>query len=166
MRWLLAFGLLLLGGCGYHLVGQGVSGVVPEGVTSASLHANSTPLAEALLLEFKALWQGNTHLPKLQDTRESGASHIVVRIEQSSETFSPIGFDASGLAVQYRLSITAALRMYRQHTLIWQAESVLVSARVFAGDDPSVVEAERVRLRRQLTRRWARQAMARLQSGF
>ncbi len=165
MKRLLAIALLL-GGCGYHLVGQGKATVIPEGVRTASLEAEQSAVAGRLLLAFKALWQGNTHLPPLRDEAADDAAHVTVRIEQASETFSPIGFDAAGLAVQYRLSMRGALRMYRQDALIWQAESIAVSADVFVGSNPSVIESERARLREQLEDDWARQAMARMQSGF
>ena len=156
---------LCLSSCGYHLVGQGNSSVIPSGVQSAWLEAGASPKAQALRLELAALWQENKHLPVLDDVKPS-KTHITVRLEQVQETFSPIGFDASGLAVQYRLSIAATLRMYQENSLIWQARGILVSADVFAGDDPSVIESERTRLTKQLQTSWARAALARLQSGF
>jgi hypothetical protein len=134
-------------------------------VQSAWLEAGASPKAQALRLELAALWQENKHLPVLDDVKPSN-KHITVRLEQAQEIFSPIGFDASGLAVQYRLSISATLRMYQENSLIWQAHGILVSADVFAGDDPSVIESERTRLTKQLQTSWARAALARLQSGF
>jgi len=159
------FIVLLLSSCGYHLVGQGDSSVIPDGVQSAWLETGSSAQEQALRLELAALWQENEHLPVLDDVKPS-KTHITVRLEQVREVFSPIGFDASGLAVQYRLSISATLRIYQNNSLIWQAHSILVSADVFAGDDPSVIESERARLTKQLQTSWARAALARLQSGF
>ncbi|WP_038249293.1 LPS-assembly lipoprotein LptE [Ghiorsea bivora] len=159
------FFALLLSSCGYHLVGQGDGSVIPSGVQSAWLETGSTAQEQALRLELAALWQENEHLPVLDDVKPS-QTHITVRLEQVRETFSPIGFDAAGLAVQYRLSISATLRMYQDNSLIWQARGILVSADVFAGDDPSVIESERARLTKQLQTSWARAALARLQSGF
>ena len=157
--------VLLLGGCGYHLVGQGESKVIPSEVQTAWLETDASAKNKALLLELEVLWQGNKHLPALNDVKEN-KTHVTVRIEQISENFTPIGFDAAGLAVQYRLSISATLRMYQDSSLIWKADGVLVSADVFAGDDPSVIESERARLTKQLQTSWARAALARLQSGF
>ncbi|MDQ7002807.1 MAG: hypothetical protein Q9N02_09005 [Ghiorsea sp.] len=156
---------LLLSSCGYHLVGQGESTVIPHGVETAWLEADASSQGQALQLELAALWQENSRLPALHDVKPNKA-HVTVRIEQVHETFSPIGFDAAGLAVQYRLSISATLRMYQAGSLIWQASGVLVSADVFAGNDPSVIESERARLTKQLQISWAKSALARLQSGF
>jgi len=156
---------LLLSGCGYHLVGQGDSSVIPNGVQSAWLEAKGSAQAQTLRLELAALWQENKYLPALDNVKPS-KMHVTIRLEQVREIFSPIGFDASGLAVQYRLSISATLRMYQENSLIWQARGILVSADVFAGDDPSVIESERGRLTKQLQTSWARAALARLQSGF
>jgi len=157
--------LLLLTSCGYHLVGQGESNVIPSDVQTAWLESGKSSKGQGLRMELEVLWQGNKHLPALDHVKPN-KTHVVVRIEQASETFTPIGFDAAGLAVQYRLSISATLRMYQASSLIWQANNILVSADVFAGDDPSVIESERARLTKQLQTSWARAALARLQSGF
>ncbi|MDQ6979849.1 MAG: hypothetical protein Q9M46_00060 [Ghiorsea sp.] len=166
MRLSLYFALaLILTSCGYHLVGQGESNVIPSEVQTAWLESGKSAKGQALRMELEVLWQGNKHLPSLDHVKPN-KTHVTVRIEQVSENFIPIGFDAAGLAVQYRLSISATLRMYQESSLIWQANNILVSADVFAGDDPSVIESERARLTKQLQTSWARAALARLQSGF
>ncbi|MDX8388591.1 MAG: hypothetical protein R8M46_08715 [Ghiorsea sp.] len=156
---------LLLTSCGYHLVGQGSSTVIPDDVTSATLVPDSGKYGKSLLAELTPLWQQNKYLPALQPQRSS-LEHVTVRIEQPRNQFTPVGFDASGLAIQYRLQVSAVLKVYQEGTMIWQSGVVLVHADVFAGSDPSVIEAERERLNEQLMQEWAKDAMSRLTSGF
>lgn len=157
--------ILMLTSCGYHLVGQGESAYIPKGVVSANLQSTERADTQPLLAALTQAWEGNTYLPSLQD-ESFGQESVVLRIEKQNITFNPTGFDASGLAIQYRLNISAVLNMYQEHQLIWQSGTVAVFADVFEGSDSSVIEAERVRLTEQLQHQWAQQALARLQSGF
>ncbi|MDX8384650.1 MAG: hypothetical protein R8M45_11255 [Ghiorsea sp.] len=163
--------LLLLSSCGYHLVGQGESVVIPQGVTSASLSVvgDDKPWLE----ELSEQWQQHADLPSLQDesvrgrvSEKAGEQHITMRVEQALETFSPIAFAASGLAIQYRFQLQAMLQMYQKEKLIWSSDAVVVSADVFGKDNPSVIEAERVRLGSVLRQQWVKEALNRLNSGF
>ena len=154
---------LLLSSCGYHLVGQGKSVVIPQGVTSASLSVLGD---DALLLEkLSQQWQQHASLPAL-GKGSLATQHIRMRIERVSETFSPVAFAASGLAIQYRLQLQAVLHMYQEERLVWSSDAVVVNADVFGKDNPSVIEAERVRLGTVLRQQWAKEALNRLNSGF
>lgn len=168
VAWLL---LVLLGvaGCGYHLVGQGGGSAIPQGVESAALWASSDATGKALLAEFQHVWVQYPTLPMLSEGQ--GEKHVVLRIEQAKNTFVPVAFDALGLAIQYRLSMSGILNMYQEQALLWSSGTVLVSANVFgdsasSANNPSIVEAERETLTEQLHVRWAEQAMSRLKSGF
>lgn len=164
LRLLLGVSLLLTS-CGYHLIGQGTSSVIPSGVSSASLEQNSGEHGKQLLVELQYLWKNDDSLPTLQPP-ESEQEHIVFRIEQASNTFSAMGFDASGLAIQYRVQISGVLSMYQKDTLMWQSGVILSNADIYIGADPSIAEAERERLTGQLEQQWAQDAFARLKSGF
>ncbi len=155
---------LLLPSCGYHLVGQGKATVIPEGVSSASLQASSEPEAKQLLPELIFLWKAKASLPRLEE--QATEPHVTLRIEQAETVLTPTAFDASGLAIQYRLQVSALLNMYQQNKLIWQSGILTVYADVFGGTNPTVIEAERERLTEKLRQQWAKEALARLQSGF
>ncbi len=156
---------LLLSACGYHLVGQGKSTVIPEGVSSATLVASSGSEAGALFPELIFLWQRNQALPQLT-ADQTAENHVTLRIEQAGTEFIPIAYDANGLASHYRLQISGRLNMYQHSGLIWQSGVISVHANVFGDSNPSVIEAERERLTEQLRQRWAKEALNRLLSGF
>jgi len=151
--------------CGYHLVGHGTMTVIPEGVTTASLEAMQGGNAKNLLTELQYQWQQKTDLPALVKEKV-GAEHVTLRIENASASFAPAAFDASGLAIQYRVRISAVLNMYQHDELIWGSGAVLESADIFEASDPSFTEAERTRLTEQLNQEWAKDALTRLRSGF
>ncbi|MDQ6976496.1 MAG: hypothetical protein Q9M75_00105, partial [Ghiorsea sp.] len=91
MRLSLYFALaLILTSCGYHLVGQGESNVIPSEVQTAWLESGKSAKGQALRMELEVLWQGNKHLPSL-DYVKPNKTHVTVRIEQVSENFIPIG---------------------------------------------------------------------------
>jgi len=165
MYKLLFIASLMLTSCGYHLVGHGTATVIPEGVITATLEANQNGVDRNLLAELKYQWQQKDNLPTLAD-EGMGEEHITLRIEKVKVSFTPAAFDASGLAIQYRLSIGGMLSMYQQDTLIWGSGEILESADIFEGSDPSVTEAERNKWTEQLTQEWAKDALSRLRSGF
>jgi len=165
LKGFVAFAFLLTS-CGYHLVGQGDGSVFPQEVNTATLQSNASLTGKAIAAELNFIWQQRTSLPTLEARDSGNKEHAVVRIEQENIVFTPVGFDASGLAMQYRLQLSAILKMYQQDALIWQSGSIMVYADVFGASDPSVTEAERERLTEQLYKTWAKEALARLQSGF
>ena len=164
---------LLLSACGYHLVGQGDSSVIPEDVTSASLTTNAGKDGKVLLAELQQQWLQRDSLPPLRDGGDSGDNkhHVTVRIEQANTAFVPVAFDASGLAIQYQLRVSAVLQMYRSDALLWSSGVVSSSADIFGdatalANNPASIEAEKETLSEQLYQKWAQDALARLQSGF
>ncbi|HID36846.1 MAG TPA: hypothetical protein EYP39_05650 [Ghiorsea sp.] len=171
MRLLLTLTLVvLLTSCGYHLVGQGKSNVIPEQVVSASLTSQGAAQDKALLAELRQAWIQRKSLPVLQDKTQN-TQHVSLRIESASEVFTPVAFNVSGLAIQYRLSVSASLKMYQNNALIWQSGLVVSSADIFGDaaaltNNPASIEAERETLLEQLRKQWAQDALARLQSGF
>jgi len=161
---------LSLNACGYHLVGQGKSSVIPNSVTSANLTTNAGMKGKVLLSELRQRWLQNSSLPTL-DEEDSGKNHIIIRIENASETFTPVAFDSSGLAIQYRLSVLGMLNMYQENTLIWSSGIVSSSADIFGdasalANNPTSIEAEKETLVEQLREKWAQDSLARLLSGF
>lgn len=156
---------LLMTSCGYHLVGQGAATVIPSEVLTAHLSSQAGVEYQALLKQLKISWGQRKNLPVLQDTT-SLVNHITLRIEQATESFVPVTFDAAGLAIQYRLQVRAVLNMYQEHDLLWGSGAVMVSGDVFGDVNPSAIEAERAELLENLRQQWAKEAMNRLQSGF
>ncbi len=159
---------LLLTSCGYHLVGQGDGSVIPKDVTSARLTTNAGEQGKILLAELQQLWTQYDSLPPLENDTITEET-VVLRIEQVAQTFSPITFDAAGLALQYQLSVSGVLNLYQQDGLLWSSGVVSVRGQVFGeagSNNPSTIEAERETLAEQLHKQWAQDAMARLQSGF
>lgn len=165
LKWFVVLTFLLTS-CGYHLVGQGDGSVFPQMVNTATLQSNASLTGKSIAAELSFIWQQQALLPALEAGNSLNKEHVVVRIEQENIVFMPVGFDASGLAVQYRLQLSAMLRMYHQNALIWQSGAIMVYADVFGASDPSVTEAERERLTEQLYKMWAKEALARLKSGF
>ncbi|MDQ7004845.1 MAG: hypothetical protein Q9N67_08010 [Ghiorsea sp.] len=162
---------LMLTSCGYHLVGQGKSNVIPEGVESASLTSQGAQQDKALLAELRQAWMQRDALPSLNVEAAEAQKHVSLRIEGASEAFTPVAFDASGLAIQYRLSVSGILQMYQDSKLIWGSGQVVSSADIFGDaaaltNNPASIEAEREALIEQLRKQWAQDALARLQSGF
>ncbi len=165
---------LLLSACGYHLVGQGKSAVIPQGTTSATLLSDGSRLGKILLGELQQQWLQKASLPSLHDKNPSqnlDTRHVTLRIESPNETFIPVAFDGSGLAIQYRLSVTGVLNMYQENTLIWRSGVISSNADIFGdasalANNPTAIEAERETLVEQLRKQWAQEALARLQSGF
>ena len=156
---------LTLFSCGYHLVGHGTETVIPEGVSTATLETLPGVNVRNLLEELKYLWRQKSDLPALSSEKVN-PEQVTLRIEGSKIVFTASAFDASGLAIQYRLSISAALNMYQHNSLIWSSGDVIESADIFEGADPSVTEAERERYTEQLNKEWAKDVLSRLRSGF
>ncbi len=147
--------------------------MIPSDVTSASLTTNAGKAGKILLAELKQLWLQQDDLPTLVDGKGGSGNkhHIILRIEQAKTAFVPVAFDASGLAIQYQLRVSAVLQMYRNDALLWSSGVVSSSADIFGdatalANNPASIEAEKETLSEQLYRKWAREALARLQSGF
>ena len=168
-RTLLIATLLTLTSCGYHLVGHGDGvGVIPEDVKTVSLQSNNdvgNKLASELKRHFSNKSSDGYALVAFDDVEDLEA-HASVRLEQAAEQFVPSAYDSSGVASQYRLTISGNLRVYRSGKILWESGSIAESGDVFVAGGPAGVEASRSRIQRDLRTQWASRAWNRLSSGF
>jgi len=168
-RTLLIATSLLLGSCGYHLVGHGDgAGVIPADVRTVSLQATNE-VAKTLMpgLERHFLRQsGESYELVATGKTVDSERHAAIRLEQASESFVPSAFDSTGVATQYRLTISGNIRVYRGGKVIWDSGLISEAGDVFVTGGPSGVEASRSRIQRDLRKQWAGRAWSRLSSGF
>jgi len=164
---LLAVLLLLPASCGYRLVGQGgESGVIPAEVMTLSVQATNT-IARGLAPGLKRqLARGGRYAVVSGKEPVDDATHALLRIDQASELFAPSAYDASGIATQYRMRLTAAVRIYRAGKLFWESGAIVVAGDVFVAGGPASIESSRERIRRDLQKEWVQTVMARIRSGF
>jgi len=165
LLWLL---LPLLSGCGYHLAGSGEGeGAVPDDVQTLSLQAAGAEAQQLLPLLRRQIERGASGYALVDnDTVVAAESHARLMLQSVSEHFVPSAYDATGVALQYRLTLTVTLQLYRQGALIWSSGAMRVSGDVYVSGGPASIEASRQRLLRELRSEWARQAWSRLRSGF
>jgi len=156
---------LLLSGCGYHLVGQGDgSGAIPEDVVSISMRSGdavATRLAAGLKQQLK---QGGESRFDVQ--RGDAETRAEIGIESVSESFVPSAYDKSGIASQYRMNLSARVRIYRAGKVIWESGILSVSGDVFVAGGPAGIESSRERIRHDLQKEWVLAAAGRIASGF
>ncbi|MDQ6979406.1 MAG: LPS assembly lipoprotein LptE [Mariprofundaceae bacterium] len=153
--------MLLLTACGYHLVGQGEgAGLIQknEVIYAQADSAVAQTLRDDLVKELER--RGYS----ISD--DSAITAVSLHIRQASEQLSPSAYDASGLAVQYRLTLRADAVLWRDGAEVWRADAVTVQGDVFASGGPSDIEAQQSSVSQQLHKAWVRRAMAQLQSGF
>jgi len=160
---------MALTSCGYHLVGHGDSaGVIPADVKTVSLQATSESaklLMPELRHRFSTQSDGSYELVDVSSVEDSDL-HVAIRLEQASESFVPSAYDSSGIATQYRLTISGSIRIYRSGKVIWESGTISESGDVFVTGGPSGVEASRSRIQRDLRKQWVTLAWSRLSSGF
>jgi len=161
MIWLRLLPLLLLAACGYHLVGQG------DG--AGLIQKNEVVYAQADSAVTQTL---RDDLAKELERRgyiisaDSSIAAVSLHIRQASEQLSPSAYDASGLAVQYRLTLRASAVLWRDGVEVWRADAITVQGDVFASGGPTDIEAQQASVSQQLHKAWGRRCMAQLQSGF
>ncbi len=151
---------LAFGGCGYHLAGRG-RGVMPEDVQIVKV-TGVKGSSRGLLPVFRRYV---TDHAKGFTVGEKGAD-AELRMSAISESFAPVTFDASGIAVSYRLSRSGSISLWRKNVRIWGSGSISVQGVVYAVGGPTSIEASKDRLRRDLDRQWIREAWMSLSSGF
>jgi len=152
---------LLLAGCGYHLAGQG-RGAIPEDVHVLALIATSEDARQVLPVLRDTLLRSAQGITPVVDS-ESDAE---LRLQDVQETFTPIEFDASGVAVTYRQSLDGRISLWRGGKAIWKSGGIHVQGDVYVVGDPASTEALRERMRRDLQEKWVREAWRALTSGF
>ncbi len=158
---------LLLTSCGYHMVGQADSGgAIPEDVTTVSIQGLGGA-AETLLPELKRQFAGNNRYQMIavEDVTDAQA-HAVLRIEQAAETFVPSAYDQSGIATQYRMTISGNVRIYREGKLIWETGVVSESGDVYVAGGPTGIESSRKKIQENLRKAWIFAVWGRINSGF
>jgi outer membrane lipopolysaccharide assembly protein LptE/RlpB len=158
---------LLLTSCGYHLVGHGDgSGAIPEDVTTVSIKMTGET-AQQMGALLKRQMAGSDHykvVPSADVPDE--LTHAEMRIEQASEIFVPSAYDQSGLATQYRMTIQANVRLFRQDEKLWESGIISKSGDVFVSGGPTGIESSRKRIREDLQKEWVYAAWGRINSGF
>jgi len=161
MKALVLFLSLLVSSCGYHLAGQG-RGAVPEDVHSIAVIAAGEQARE-LLPAMQRLVRDKEDNFTLAEADESDAQ---LNLEGVSEAFNPIAFDASGVAVTYRLTLSGSLSLWQKGEKIWESGAISTDGDVFVVGDPASTEALRKRLKQDLQKQWVRDAWRALSSGF
>jgi len=157
--------VLMLSACGYHLVGQGNSSeAVPSTADSLwvqMLNSHDDALlnvAQRALLERTGL--------QLAHPDEPSATLLTIYIEHAQENLQVTSFDASGVANQYRLTISGNIRVLYQGEERWQSGQVSVQGDVFATGGAVAIEAQRESLAKSLRKSWVEQVMRQMYSGF
>jgi len=166
MRGLFAGLMLALGlsACGYHLVGQGGdAGVIPENTTQVVVVGTGN--AGKLLRVFRQKLVQSGDVP-IVSSKDAGSDAVEVRMEHASETMTASAFDASGIANQYRVTISASLRVLQSGTELWKSEVMSVSGDVFVSAGAVAIEAHKERVSEALRDEWVQKALGRLRSGF
>jgi len=160
-------GLMLalgLSACGYHLVGQGGdAGVIPENTTQVVLMATGN--SEKLLRVFRQKMAQSGDMP-IVSSKDADSDAVEIRLEHASETMTASAFDASGIANQYRVTISASLRVLQSGKELWKSEVMSVSGDVFVSGGAVAIEAHKERVSEALRDEWVQKALGRLRSGF
>lgn len=177
--------LLAVTGCGYHLIGHGGgSGAVPADVDTLVL-VGSGDVAE-VMVAFRQRLAGeryqlvsvdelaaaakatkgdaSTQTETEGEDLHSRQAQLLIRL--SSPAFVPSAYDVSGIATQYRMTLTGSLTLDRQGEAIWQSGPITEQGDVFVSGDPASVEAARERLVEDLRKAWVADALGRFRSGF
>ena len=166
-RSCIAVALLLLSSCGYHLAGHGDSGgVIPEDILTLSVEANSDTGRQMMVLLKQQLAGSDRYKVVSGKDVPDELVHAEMRIEQASESFVPSAYDQSGLATQYRMTIQANVRLFRQQEKLWESGIVTKSDNVFVAGGPTGIESSRKRIREDLQKEWSYTVWDRINSGF
>ncbi len=158
---------LVLSGCGYHLAGQG-AGAVPERIEAVRLlpvGGNAESMVSRLLQKLAqqdvhyAVYAAKAEIPETARMAE-------LRVENVSENFVPVAYDASGIAIQYQLTFSGSLTLVESGKVIWRSGAIMVQGEVYSGGDPLSLEASRARVTTDLSEQWLNEAILKLGSGF
>jgi len=166
MRGLFAGLILALGlsACGYHLVGQGGdAGVIPEDATQVVVMATGN--SGKLLRVFRQKLAQSSDVP-LVSAKDALDDAVEIRLENVAESMSASAFDASGIANQYRVTISASLRVLQSGKELWASEVMSVSGDVFVSGGAVAIEAHKERVSEALRDEWVQKALGRLRAGF
>jgi len=168
MKGLLATLMLAIGlnACGYHLVGQGGgSGVIPPDATQIVIYSGQDNVKLTQLFRQKLAQSSELPVLRLQDAT-ADENTVEIRIEHIAENMTASAFDTSGIANQYRVSVSASLRVLQAGKTLWESEAIIVSSDVFATGGAVAIEAQKERVVQALHDEWTQKAQGRLRSGF
>ncbi|MDQ6995812.1 MAG: hypothetical protein Q9M18_09485 [Mariprofundaceae bacterium] len=156
----------MISACGYHLVGQGgTSDVVPKDAVALQVQMlNSHDIALLTVVE-KALEQ-RMSLPLMKENKHSEERVLHVYIEHAQENMLATSFDSSGVANQYRLTISGKMRVLYQTKQRWESSMMTVQGDVFATGDAIAIEAQRESVAKSLRKEWVQHVLQRMYSGF
>jgi len=154
--------MLTLNACGYHLVGQGEgSGAIPDNASQVVVIGNTGKLLA--LFRQKLLQSSDVPVVNMKEAMDDA---IQIRVEHISETTTVSAFDASGIANQYRVTVSASLRILQSGKELWKSGVISTSGDVFATGGAVAIEAQKERVLQDLRDEWAQKALGRLRSGF
>ena len=161
-----------LSGCGYHLAGHGGKiTVMPEGTEAIVVHASGTDAAMLAQSLMTLMQTGSDYAVfKANDPKAKGVHAVGLDIDNATSRFVPSAYDSTGYAIQYRLSVSASVRLMQGDTVLWNGGKITVSTDVYvhgAGGAGSLqASLSQDRAKREMRKQWARQAWDALQSGF
>jgi len=153
---------LALSACGYHLVGQGDgTGAIPVDASQIVVVGNTGKL----LTLFRQKLKQSSDVPVV-NMKEAMDNAVQIRMEHASENMTVSAFNASGIANQYKVTVSASLRMLQSGKELWKSEVISTSGDVFATGGAVAIEAQKERVLQDLRDEWAQKALGRLRSGF
>jgi len=97
---------------------------------------------------------------------EANDTTLTVYLEHGQENLQATSFDASGVANQYRLTISGNIRVLYQGEERWKSGQVSVQGDVFATGSVVAIEAERESLAKSLRKSWIQTVIQKMYSGF
>lgn len=156
--------VLALSGCAYHLVGHGGgSGAIPTNVTSVTITGN---VGSELLTQLRQQLQSDRYTLVNSGDVTDQAHHATVSVTLATPIFTPSTYDISGVATQYRMTLTGSLQVDRDGETIWHSGPIQRQGDVFVTGGPVSIEASKQRLQKDLSNQWLSDAIGRLRSGF
>ncbi len=165
LRTGLLAGMLMLAGCGYHLVGHGGggSGAIPADVKTVSISGNADASLMSLL---RQRLQSEAYAIVEAGSLTDQSHYALIIVKMSPIIFIPSTFDISGVATQYRMTIAGSITLQQHGETVWQSGAIQRQGDVFVTGGPTSIEASRQRLQRDLGKQWLSDAVGRIRSGF
>ncbi|NWF38368.1 adenosylmethionine-8-amino-7-oxononanoate aminotransferase [Mariprofundus sp. NF] len=158
--------VLLLSGCGYHLVGHGEGeGAITADVKTVSLILRGTSDRQFISSLKQRLASDKYALIEPKDVVDQ-QGHANLNVSIAPLSFRPSAYDAAGVATQYHMLFSGSLTLERDGKNSWQSGPIQTQGDVYVAGGPTSIEASRERLLRDLRKQWLQDALGRLRSGF
>jgi len=156
--------LLILGACGYHLVGHGGgSGAIPADVKTVSISGN---MDATLLSRLRQRLHSERYAIVKAGSAVDRSQHASIEVSISPLIFIPSTFDINGIATQYRMTFSGSITIQHHDKTVWQSGAIQRQGDVFVTGGPTSIEASRQRLQQDLSKQWLNDVIGRLRSGF